>query len=171
MTPANLFYYSLLVFIGIFSAMLLCFAGTKASQKRLNSPHHSLEIKSSPVFYFMRGASFIAAFSIIGMGASGIWYAVRWIAPLFTFHFTPGRLAIVSIVIGVFPLAVGLLASLIARLLGCQLNEGGVSECKVWGRDIGPLLYAMFVFTWMTMFTMGFAVFGIIGSVIWAFMR
>lgn len=171
MTPAKLFYYSLIVFIFVLAAMLLCLSVTKASQKLLNKPKNSLEIKSSPAFYFMSCASFVAAFSIIGMGVSAIWYVIRWIAPFFALHVTPGRLASASIAIGVFPLAVGVLASLIAKSLGCQLNEAGASECKIGGRDIGPLLYSMFVFTWMTMFTMGFAVFGIIGSLVWAFMN
>lgn len=165
MNPLSLFYYSLCVFSVAAALMLLCLGLCSFWQKLSKNPINPANVKSTPAFYFMSVVSVIAALGILGMGASGIWYALQWIAPFFT----PGILATVSIAIGVFPFVVGMLASMIAQRLDCQLSSAGVSECKLWGRDIGPLLYSMFMFTWMTIFTMGFAIFGVIGSIIWAF--
>jgi hypothetical protein len=47
-----------------------------------------------------------------------------------------------------------LLASLIANVLGCNLNEGNVHPCKCLGIDIGELLYSMFVMGWLALVTL-----------------
>ena len=81
---------------------------------------------------------------------------------------TPGRLALLSVVVGVFPLAVAALGSLIAHLKGCRLSEAAAEPCYVLGIDISGLLYTMFMFAWLTMFTGGIAVIGLMVSGIWA---
>jgi len=81
---------------------------------------------------------------------------------------TPGILAILSIIIGIFPLLVAMLASGVAKLYGCQLNEGGISDCARLSKRAPKVLYSMFVFARMTMFTGGLGVFGVISSIIWA---
>jgi hypothetical protein len=48
--------------------------------------------------------------------------------------------AILAIAAAPFALALG--ASLIATSLGCELNEGDVHSCAVFGVDLGYLLYA-----------------------------
>ena len=84
---------------------------------------------------------------------------------------TPGRLAILSVVIGVFPLAIAALGSLIAHLKGCPLNEAAAEPCYCCGIDISRLLYAMFMCFWLTIFTGGIAVLGLLASALWAFWR
>ncbi len=84
---------------------------------------------------------------------------------------TPLRLALISIAVGVFPLLVAGLASAIANTCGCTLNEAGAEKCIVFGREISGLLYSMFMFAWLGMFTVGIAILGLTTSAIWAFMK
>lgn len=81
---------------------------------------------------------------------------------------TPGILAIISLFIGAFPILVGILATLIANLCDCRVDEGTAHPCIIFGKDRGPLLYTMFNFPWFTFFTMPFGVLGLIVAGIWA---
>ncbi len=81
---------------------------------------------------------------------------------------TPGILAVLSIIIGIFPLLVAMLASSIARFYGCQLNEGGIDDCTRLSKKAQRILYSMFVFAWMTTFTGGLGVIGVIYALAWA---
>lgn len=82
---------------------------------------------------------------------------------------TPTRLAVISIVIGVLPLLIALLGSVMASLLGCEQNGGGISQCYFCGKDIGSLLYGMMMMHWLVIITGGIAVWGVLASVIWAY--
>ncbi|WP_166836339.1 DUF6795 domain-containing protein [Rheinheimera pleomorphica] len=82
---------------------------------------------------------------------------------------TPTRLAIFSIVIGVSPLLIALLGSALASMLGCEQKGGGVSQCYFCGKDIGDILYGMMMMHWLVIITGGIAVFGVIASVLWAY--
>lgn len=82
---------------------------------------------------------------------------------------TPTRLAIISIAIGLSPLLIALLGSLIAGLLGCEQKNGDISRCYFCGKDIGGILYGMMMMHWLVMITGGIAVFGIIASLLWAY--
>ena len=44
-------------------------------------------------------------------------------------------------------------ASMIANAAECQLDEGGVHPCVVFGKDVGESLYSMFVMGWFTFLT------------------
>ncbi|MFL6198747.1 MAG: hypothetical protein ACJ76J_06205 [Thermoanaerobaculia bacterium] len=44
-------------------------------------------------------------------------------------------------------------ASAIADASGCSLDEGGVHQCMVLGKDIGETLYTMFVLGWLFFLT------------------
>jgi hypothetical protein len=82
---------------------------------------------------------------------------------------TPTRLAIISIVIGLSPLLIALLGSLLASLLGCEQKGGSVSQCYFCGKDIGNILYGMMMMHWLVIITGGIAVFGVTGSLLWAY--
>lgn len=84
---------------------------------------------------------------------------------------TPWKLAILSAVIGALPLLIALLAGFIAGRLGCEMNEGGVSPCMLWGRDIGPTLYGMFMMGWLAMLSLPAGFIGVIGAGVWALCR
>jgi len=65
----------------------------------------------------------------------------------------------------VWPLIPAFLASLIAMVCGCKLDEGDAHPCIVFGKDIGGLLYAMFV---MGLFAIGTFPSGIIALVVFS---
>lgn len=74
-------------------------------------------------------------------------------------------LAPVCIAIGVLPVLSTLAAFSLAGLLGCQLDEGSVHACRLFGADIGDLLYTMGMMFWLAFVTLPLAV---AGAVIWA---
>lgn len=81
---------------------------------------------------------------------------------------TPGILAIVSLVVGVFPLLIAITATVIAKICGCRLDEGDAHPCVIFGRDRGEMLYTLFNFFWLMFFTMPLGGAGLIGAGIWA---
>lgn len=83
----------------------------------------------------------------------------------------PLKLAVLSISIGVFPLLIALLASLIARACGCTLNEADPHACMLLGKDVGGLLYSMFVFGWFGMLTVPAGAIGLLASAVWAVLK
>lgn len=82
---------------------------------------------------------------------------------------TPTRLAIISIIIGISPLLIALLGSILTSALGCEQKGGGISQCYFCGKDVGGILYGMMMMHWLMIFTGGFAIFGIIASLLWAY--
>lgn len=81
---------------------------------------------------------------------------------------TPGKLALISVVIGPIPLLIALLGAGIAKMIGGTLDAAKVENCIVFGVDIGNVLYTMFMMHWLMIFTGGFAVLGLMASGIWA---
>lgn len=82
---------------------------------------------------------------------------------------TPVRLAVISIVLGLLPLAIAFIGAMLAEILGGTQKGGGVSQCYLFGKDISGILYGMMTMHWLVIFTGGIAVFGVIASVIWAY--
>lgn len=58
--------------------------------------------------------------------------------------------------LALLPLGTALLASLLAGVLGCEVNEGGATPCFVLGGDIGGLLSGMLTLGWMAFLTIPF---------------
>ena len=59
-----------------------------------------------------------------------------------------------------------IIAELIAKTMGCALNEGSSNECIVLGIDIGDVLYSMFVMFWLSLISIPIGVIGILSSII-----
>lgn len=76
-----------------------------------------------------------------------------------------------SILIGVFPVIVSLLAGMIASANGCTLNEGSKHACVVLGVDIGGGLYAMGLAVWFSVVTLPIGVAGLAVTLIWLITR
>lgn len=76
-----------------------------------------------------------------------------------------------SILIGVFPVIVSLLAGMIASASGCTLNEGSKHACLVLGIDMGGVLYAMGLAVWFSVVTLPVGVAGLAVSLIWLVTR
>jgi hypothetical protein len=53
------------------------------------------------------------------------------------------------------------IASNIASAHGCKLDEGNPHPCIVFGKDIGGLLYEMFVMGWYCLFTIPTGIFAL----------
>lgn len=84
---------------------------------------------------------------------------------------TPGKLAIICVVVGFAPLGIAALASLIAHVLGCEISEAGGSKCMFLGINIGDFLAVMFMMGWFFMFTFVFMVLGLIASGVWMLLK
>lgn len=84
---------------------------------------------------------------------------------------TPVKLAFTSIFIAIFPLLVAGLATLVAHVLGCALNEAEAEKCIFCGADISQVLYAMFLFGWLGMLTIGIGAAGLLASAVWGLLK
>lgn len=62
----------------------------------------------------------------------------------------------VSSFIAASPIISVLLASMVASLAGCDLDEGSAHTCVIMGADWSDLLYAMFVMGWLGLVTLPF---------------
>ncbi len=65
------------------------------------------------------------------------------------------------------PILSVLACATIAKVMGCQVHEGGGVPCKCLGVDIGPLLYLLGVMGWMALVTVptgliGMVIFGVV---------
>lgn len=78
------------------------------------------------------------------------------------------------IAIGIAPMVSVVLAGMIAEQAGCQLHEGFVQPCIVYGTDIGGVLYTMGVMGWLmlgSVFLLAGGVLGLVGEAAWAILR
>jgi hypothetical protein len=53
----------------------------------------------------------------------------------------------------IWPMIPVVIAGVIASWCGCQLNEGGIHPCVVFGKDIGGTLYKMEMMGWLSLLT------------------
>ena len=79
-------------------------------------------------------------------------------------------LMIASVVYAILPILSVLVASALATIGGCDVNEGSAQACMLLGMDIGGLLYTLFVSGWFAFITVpqGFVglVIGLLGYII-----
>ena len=83
---------------------------------------------------------------------------------------TPKSLALISIIAGIFPLLVMMLGLVLAKILGCQIDESKPHKCIFFGSDIGRFLYGSFVFAWLALVTGPIGIIGLIASGVWWYM-
>lgn len=72
---------------------------------------------------------------------------------------------VLILLLWIAPLLLALAAGGLASSLGCELNEGSVHPCILFGSDIGGTLYTMSVLGWLTIIGIPFVV---IALVVWA---
>ena len=60
----------------------------------------------------------------------------------------------ILVVLCILPLLAPMAAGLTASLAGCQLDEGSVHPCEVFGADVGPALYGLGVAGWLMVLTL-----------------
>lgn len=78
----------------------------------------------------------------------------------------PILLIIISLVIGLAPLASVLLASFIAEIGNCTLNEATVNSCKIGNFELGGLLSQMFIAGWFMLLSLPLGLVGLILGII-----
>lgn len=63
------------------------------------------------------------------------------------------RTMLILAVIALLPLLAVLLTATVAGIAGCEVNEGGVTPCIVFGTDIGGLLSSLMITGWFSLLT------------------
>lgn len=116
-------------------------------------------------FVFAVGGGGLLGLAIVGYFISAVWWVLS------VMNLTPGRLALLSIFIGAFPLVLAFLGSGIAKISGGNVDASGVRDCYLLGFDLNNLVYTLFMCHWAVIFTGGFAVLGLMASGIWALIR
>ncbi|MFP4487211.1 MAG: hypothetical protein ACLFOC_09610 [Campylobacterales bacterium] len=66
------------------------------------------------------------------------------------------------IAIGLLPFFSMLLSELIGVLLGCSIDESSASSCYFLGKNVGSMLYDMYIFGWAMGLTLPIALLGFI---------
>ena len=80
----------------------------------------------------------------------------------------PGRMALISLAIGLGPVATLLTITLIAGLLGCELDEAAVNSCMMAGVDTGPALSILsLTVVVLLVISVPIMIAGLIGALIW----
>lgn len=80
-----------------------------------------------------------------------------------TVHLKPWLIYLVIAFIGLLPMLLAMLAGTIANWAKCELSEAGVGPCVIGGRDVGNMLYSMFVSGWFSLITLPAAMLAALG--------
>lgn len=71
-------------------------------------------------------------------------------------------LALLLIFIGLVPFFSMIFSDIMGSLLGCQIDESNAKTCYFFGKNIGRLLYNMYVFGWAMAFSLPLSFLGVI---------
>jgi hypothetical protein len=134
----------------------------KSPDGRLNLRQGGFIPKS--VFFLAGGAGLVLGTALVGFAIAGIWWLVAKLAT----QMSPADLAYLSILIGIAPFVLAIMGAGLARISGGSVNAAGAENCKAFGIDLNNLVYGLFMSYWLVFFTGGIAVFGLIGSGLWA---
>jgi hypothetical protein len=69
-------------------------------------------------------------------------------------HIKPWIVYTAIIFLTILPLLLTFLAGIIANMAHCQLDEGSIHPCIIWGKDWGSALYTLGMMGWFMFFTM-----------------
>ena len=136
---------------------------------RISINKHESQRKSDTLKKYAKTSFSIFAMSVALIILSLAWAGVSWLWAISGVQLTPGKLALISVVLGPLPLVIAMIASGVAQMIGGDLHEGHAKNCIVFGVDISGVLYNMFMMGWLTIFTGGLAMIGLFVSGIWAF--
>ncbi len=98
---------------------------------------------------------------------AGLW----WLWNVFSEDMSPGRLAVYSLMIGPAPLVFPLLAKIICKLTGGSVDSSQVNACDFLGLNFNRFVHTLFMSYMLVIFTGGIAIFGLLGSGMWALAR
>lgn len=167
--PATLLSISqVLAIAGILAAVsaLLLVPFIKKSGKRFFQSNNLRELGrlEKSVFLLASGAGMLLGLALVISIVAGLW----WCLTALLETTTPAGLAALSILFGAAPLSLTALAVVLARLLGGSVNASGASNCLLLGFNLNAFVHSLFMSYWLVFFTGGIAIFGLIGSGIWA---
>lgn len=119
------------------------------------------------VFVLAVGGGLLLGLSVVGFVVSGLW----WGLSIMLKNMTPGSLALLSLFVGVLPFIVAIMGAGLAKILGGHVDASGARDCFLFGFDLNNLVYGLFMSYWGVFLTGGLAMFGLMGSGIWAVLR
>ncbi|MFN0024190.1 MAG: hypothetical protein ACKVS5_09860 [Parvularculaceae bacterium] len=71
----------------------------------------------------------------------------------------------IAVLVPLAPLGLAVTASLIGDAAGCAVNEGGASECRIGGVDVGESLYALFTAGWLGILLLPFSALAVLAGI------
>jgi len=146
-------------------AWILAHFVKKGPDGRINVSQGGFVVK--PVFALAVGGGLLLGLALVAFVVSALW----WVFSGILRDMTPGGLALLSLGIGFLPLVVSALGAGLAKILGGRIDASGAKDCFFLGFDLNNLVYALFMSYWVVFLTGGLAMFGLIGSGIWAVLR
>ena len=63
-------------------------------------------------------------------------------------------LSLGGLLFAIAPVAFAIGAGTLGASLGCEVNEGSINPCPLWGYDIGEALYQFTVLGWLGLMTL-----------------
>lgn len=161
----------MLAIAGVFAVIsaLLLVPFVKKSGKRFFRSTNIRELGrlEQSVFLLASGAGVLLGLALVISIVAGLW----WCMTALLEATTPAGLAVLSILFGVAPFLLTTLAVVLARLLGGSVNASGASNCHLLGLNLNSFVHSLFMSYWFVLFTGGVAIFGLIGSGIWALLH
>ena len=170
--PATLLSISqMLAIAGVLVAIsaLLLVPFIKKSGKRFFSSNNIRELGrlEQSVFLLVSCAGILLGLALVISMVAGLWWCLTSLLEAIT----PIGLAVISILFGVAPFLLTVLAVVLARLLSGSVNASGANNCHLLGFNLNTFVHSLFMSYWCVLFTGGIAIFGLIGSGIWALLR
>lgn len=132
----------------------------KSPEGKINVREGGFVVKA--VFVMAVGGGGLLGLAIVGFFVSAVWWVLS------VMNLTPGRLALLSLLIGVFPMILAFLGTALAKVSGGHVDASRVRDCFLFGFDLNNLVYTLFMCHWAVIFTGGFAVLGLMASGLWA---
>ncbi len=149
-------------FVGISFQKLYRISINKHESQRKSDTLKKYAVTSISIF------ALSVALIILSLGLSLAWAGVSWLWAISGVQLTPGKLALISVVLGPLPLVIAMIGAGVAKMIGGNLDAAKAENCILFGVDIGGVLYIMFMMGWLMMFTGGLAMIGLFVSGIWA---
>jgi hypothetical protein len=151
---------------------ILAITGTVLSVFTKTGPGTDPEItRKKPLVRLCIGIIFSGGFFLAIAALIFAALAIRWLLWDVIQLESPAQLAIYSLIIGPAPLVFPLIAEILARILGVDLGMHKRPRYMFWGINIGALLQDMMMAYLLLFVSGGLAMFGLLGSGIWALIR
>lgn len=141
-------------------AWILAHFVKKSPEGKINVREGGFVVKA--VFVMAVGGGGLLGLAIVGFFISAVWWVLS------VMNLTPGRLALLSLLIGVFPMILAFLGTALAKVSGGHVDASEVRDCFLFGFDLNNLVYTLFMCHWAVIFTGGLAIFGLMASGLWA---